>query len=159
MWKNTTAALLCGLAGALLTGCGQTAPPEDTPAPADASTGYGADDTGAIVSVSVDESAETSSGRIEEWLTGRVAGLQITRRPDGSFSLRIRGTNSLSGNNEPLLVIDGTTVPPTVVSSALASLSPREVDRVEVLKDAGSTAIYGSRGANGVIVITTRTAR
>jgi len=65
-------------------------------------------------------------------------------------SIRIRGERSILGNNEPLILVDG------MVTDDISHISPEEVDRIDVLKDASSTAIYGSRGANGVILITTR---
>jgi TonB-dependent starch-binding outer membrane protein SusC len=96
--------------------------------------------------------------RVEELLAARVAGLEVLRRGDGGFSLRIRGSASVLGSGEPLLVIDDTPVG-VGAADALAGLSLRDVQRVDVLKDAGATAIYGSRGANGVVLITTRRTR
>lgn len=102
-------------------------------------------------------------------LQGRVSGLMITSSngmPGSSFQVRVRGENSMSNGNEPLYVIDG--VPfifPTALNqfsgangnqSPLASLSTGDIERIDVLKDADATAIYGSRGANGVILITTK---
>jgi TonB-dependent SusC/RagA subfamily outer membrane receptor len=112
----------------------------------------------AAASVSVDFTrlAPTGAGRVEEVLQGRVAGLQVLRLPNGSYSLRIRGATTILGSGEPLLVLDGLIVPQELAPGALAVLSPRDVARVEVLKDAGSLAFYGSRGANGVIIVTTR---
>jgi len=81
----------------------------------------------------------------------------VIHLPYGDVSLRIRGTRSLHGDNEPLLVIDG--VPAHgAIGAALAGLVPRDIARIDVLKDAGSTAIYGIQGANGVILITTKRA-
>ena len=82
---------------------------------------------------------------IYEYLRGRVAGVEIN-----GTSIRIRGERSILGNNEPLILVDG------MVTDDISHISPDEVDRIDVLKDASSTAIYGSRGANGVILITTR---
>ena len=82
---------------------------------------------------------------IYEYLQGRVAGLEVN-----GTSLRIRGDRSILGNNEPLILVDN------VVTDDISYISPDEVERIDVLKDAASTAIYGSRGANGVILITTR---
>ncbi len=99
--------------------------------------------------------------RVEELLRG-VPGLDVTRLPDGGYQLRIRGHRSIRGNpgdDDPLLVVDGIPISREALGSTLAALAPRDVDRIEVLKDAGATAIYGSRGANGVIVITTKRAR
>ena len=116
---------------------------------------HAAPPTAAVSRIDVDSIGDTGSGRIEDVLQGRVAGLDVVRGPDGGLHLRVRGATSVYGSNEPLLVIDGMIISDTGVSSALASLAPRDVQRVEVLKDA-STSFYGSRGANGVVLITTR---
>jgi TonB-dependent SusC/RagA subfamily outer membrane receptor len=113
------------------------------------------DVTFAVGTVSFPPAGMTQYSRVEEMLAARVAGLEVLRRGDGGFSLRIRGNGSFIGGGEPLLVVDDTPVG-MGAADALAGLSPRDVQRVDVLKDAGATAIYGSRGANGVIVITTR---
>lgn len=147
--KRTISALLAILS---LAACG----PHTGEAVQDTPRLYRGDATGAVESVDVTRVAETGAGRIEQVLQGRVAGLQVIRLPGGGYSLRIRGTTSLMGDNEPLLVLDDQIIPASAISSALASISPRDVSRVEVLKDAASTAFYGSRGANGVIIITTR---
>jgi TonB-dependent starch-binding outer membrane protein SusC len=112
----------------------------------------------AAASASVDFTrlAPTGAARVEEVLQGRVAGLQVLRLANGSYSLRIRGAATILGSGEPLLVLDGLIVPPELVPGTLSMLSPHDVARVEVLKDAGSLAFYGSRGANGVLVVTTR---
>ena len=94
---------------------------------------------------------------IAELLQGRVAGLEVIRSPTGDISLRIRGgLNSLHNDADPLLVIDGMPVLPAAVSSALKSIKPHEIESIEILKDVSSTSVYGMRGANGVIVITTK---
>lgn len=105
--------------------------------------------------VTRDRSAE-SYGRIEELIEGRAPGVRVIRYQDGSFRLQIRGVSSPVGRNDPLIVIDGTPTVELHPGSALASLNPSDVVSVDVLKDAASTAFYGMRGANGVIVITTR---
>jgi TonB-dependent starch-binding outer membrane protein SusC len=129
-------------------------------------TGYGErrsrDVTGSVVQVSVEE---FNTGRIvnaEQLIQGKIAGVQIydTGEPGGSVNIRIRGGTSVSAGNEPLIVIDGNALPPGGGLSAgrnpLNFLNPNDIETFTVLKDAGSTAIYGSRGANGVILITTR---
>jgi TonB-dependent SusC/RagA subfamily outer membrane receptor len=93
---------------------------------------------------------------LAEMLNGRIAGLEVLRRGDGSFSLRVRGARSFTGDAEPLVVVDGMMYGSTSAADLLSVLSPRDVKRVDVLKDAGATAVYGSRGANGVVLITTR---
>ena len=91
-----------------------------------------------------------------------VPGVEVTRLPDGNYRLRIRGQRSIRGNptdDNPLVVIDGISIPNESMGSMLADLSPGDVARIEVLKDASAMSMYGSRGANGVIVITTRRGR
>jgi TonB-dependent starch-binding outer membrane protein SusC len=133
--------------------------------------GYGTqqrrDLTGSVSSVSVEEARTAPTMSVDQVLQGRAAGVHVVQSsagPGGSVSVRIRGTNSISANSEPLYVIDG--VPAFVGSSAssrslnpLADLSPNDIESMEVLKDASATAIYGSRGANGVVLITTRRGR
>lgn len=103
-------------------------------------------------------------------LQGAAAGVQVTQtsgQPGAAVSIRIRGGNSITGGNEPLYVIDGfpvynsnadasagVTAGPSI--NALSSLNPSDIESIEVLKDASATAIYGSRGANGVVIITTK---
>ena len=99
--------------------------------------------------------------RVEEMLRG-VPGVDVTRLPDGNYRLRIRGQRSIRGNptdDNPLVVIDGISIPNESIGSMLADLSPGDVARIDVLKDASAMSMYGSRGANGVIVITTKRGR
>jgi TonB-dependent SusC/RagA subfamily outer membrane receptor len=135
---------------ALAVACGGTTshPPATTPT-----------NTGAVTTV-VPTETDARVSRVEELLRG-VAGLEVTPLPNGSYRLRIRGQRSIRGNpgdDDPLLVLDGIPVSSGSTSSALAAIAPRDVARIEVLKDAAATSAYGSRGANGVIVITTRRA-
>jgi len=140
--------------------------------------GYGTvlkkDVTGALTSVKVKDNVANQSGTIDQLLQGRAAGVQVTQNagaPGSGISVKIRGTNSLRGNNEPLYVVDG-----VIISSAgedviaaggvgnsgqetqngLNGINPRDIESIQVLKDASATAIYGSRGANGVVLITTK---
>jgi len=140
--------------------------------------GYGTvlkkDVTGALTSVKVKDNVANQSGTIDQLLQGRAAGVQVTQNagaPGSGISVKIRGTNSLRGNNEPLYVVDG-----VIISSAgedviaaggvgnsgqetqngLNGINPRDIESMQVLKDASATAIYGSRGANGVVLITTK---
>jgi len=140
--------------------------------------GYGAerksDKTGSVSSIKETESMKSQYSTVDGLLQGRISGIQVSSvggQPGGGISVKIRGINSLRGNNEPLYVIDG-----VVISSAgedtgaafsggnesatptngLAGINPRDIESMEVLKDASATAIYGSRGANGVILITTK---
>ncbi len=119
--------------------------------------GYGtikkSDLTGSLSSVSSDEFAEQNITRVDQVLQGRATGVQISNTvgaPGGDVRIRIRGANSVLGDNSPLFVVDG------FVGVDYNMLNPNDIESVEVLKDAASTAIYGSRGANGVILITTK---
>ena len=101
------------------------------------------------------ELSRSRVGRAEELLEGRFPGVQLVRLVGGGFTVRIRGTTSIYGSNEPLFVVDGMPVhgPP---GGALLGINPNDIVRIQVLKDIASTAAYGMRGANGVILITTR---
>lgn len=134
--------------------------PPAQPAPADSvQIGYGKqatkDVTGSVKSI-VPDSTQAPQHTIVELLEGRVPGLQVLHLPDGTIQLRLRGQNSLVGNNEPLVVLDGQLVSANDLTGVLLAVAPSDVERIDILKDAGSTAIYGSRGANGVILITTK---
>jgi TonB-linked SusC/RagA family outer membrane protein len=119
--------------------------------------GYGtarkSDLVGSVASVPTEDMKNQPSSRIDETLQGRSPGLVIQNNsasPDGSISIRIRGNNSINGSNDPLVVVDG------FLGGDLSSINPNDIASVEVLKDASATAIYGSRGSNGVILITTK---
>lgn len=117
---------------------------------------------GAIASVKSAELKQTPVANVVQGLQGRVAGVQVTQNsaaPGGNVSMRIRGTNSINGSSEPLYVVDGVQLSNSGGINDISSLSivnPNDIESVEVLKDASSTAIYGARGANGVVLITTR---
>lgn len=109
--------------------------------------------TGSIVSISGNSMREVPSPNISQALQGRLAGVDISQtstRPGATMQIRIRGTRSLSADNNPLIILDG--IP---FMGSLGDINPNDVKNIEVLKDASATAIYGSRGANGVIIITT----
>ena len=119
--------------------------------------GYGTarktDVTGSIASMGGDNLREVAAGDFTRSLNGRVAGVQMTQtssRPGASMEIRIRGDRSLSASNDPLIVLDG--VP---FMGSLSDIATGDIKSMDILKDASSTAIYGSRGANGVIMITT----
>ena len=119
--------------------------------------GYGtakrSDVTGSISTVSQEVLHQIPAGDITVALQGRIAGVQMSQtssKPGASMQIRIRGTRSLSASNDPLIVLDG--IP---YSGNLQDISTDDVKSIDILKDASSTAIYGSRGANGVIMITT----
>ena len=124
--------------------------------------GYGSqqksDLTGAVTSVNMEDLANTASASVDEALQGRLAGVEIMTtdgEPGSAASIRVRGSRSLTASNEPLIVVDGV----MDAVSSFADIDPAEIKNVTVLKDASSTAIYGSRGANGVILVTTHEAK
>ena len=109
--------------------------------------------TGSVASINGEEMREVPAPNISQALQGRLAGVEMSQtstRPGATMQIRIRGIRSLSADNNPLIVLDG--IP---FMGSLGDINPNDVKSVEVLKDASATAIYGSRGANGVILITT----
>jgi TonB-dependent SusC/RagA subfamily outer membrane receptor len=92
---------------------------------------------------------------IEQLLVARAPGLEVRSTGQGRFTLFVRGRPALGDQREPLVVIDGMPFRENG-ADVLAAMTPRDVKRVEVLKDAASTGVYGTRGANGVVVVTTR---
>ncbi len=122
--------------------------------------GYGTmrrkDLTGAVASVKGDEVAALPVANVAEALQGKLPGVNVTTqdgRPGASVSVRVRGGGSITQSNDPLFVVDGFPV------SNINNLSANEIESIDVLKDASSTAIYGARGANGVILVTTKKAQ
>jgi TonB-linked SusC/RagA family outer membrane protein len=120
--------------------------------------GYGTmrkvDVSGATSQISTDDFKDLPSSDITQSMQGRVSGMSIVNNsgaPGVSSKIRIRGSNSMLGNNDPLIVLDG-----VAVNMSINDINPNDIESIDVLKDASSTAIYGSRGANGVIVITTK---
>lgn len=125
--------------------------------------GYGqmkkSDLTGSVASVKAEKLADIPTSSIESVLQGRIAGVQVvnaSQDPGASSTVRIRGNSSLNGSNSPLVVIDGF---PYGEAGNLKHINPQDIVSMEVLKDASASAIYGSRGANGVILITTKKAK
>ncbi len=121
--------------------------------------GYGAkkksDLVGSVSSVPRDRISNPSNTNVYETLQGSTSGILITRNSgqpgSDNYNILIRGRNSISASNEPLIVLDG--IPYT---GSLSDISPADIQSIEVLKDASSSAIYGSRGSNGILLITTR---
>lgn len=152
-------AVVGGAVAIAAAGCGPRGLPPGGPAPGEVDVGYGTraaeDVTGSVSSVSGERLGRAGPLRIEELLRGRVAGLQIMPAPGGSVRLRIRGKDSLLHDQDPLVIVDGIQISPYVLHTALAGLHPDEIRQVDVLKDVSSTSIFGSRGAGGVILITT----
>ncbi|QNL51742.1 TonB-dependent receptor [Olivibacter sp. SDN3] len=134
--------------------------------------GYGtakkSDLTGSVSSVKAEELQAIPATSIDQALQGRAAGVQVTQvsgQPGGQTSIRIRGTSSINAGNEPLYVIDGMLVNSEGIGAGtnrspsinpLSAINPNDIESIEILKDASASAIYGSRGANGVILITTK---
>jgi TonB-dependent SusC/RagA subfamily outer membrane receptor len=150
--NRTTRSLACVATLALVSGCSATrarshASDGDAPQPHTS--------TASDTHVGRDRSNQSYT-RIEELIEGRAPGVRVIRNTDGSIRLQIRGVSSPTGHNDPLVVIDGNPTTELRPGGALASLNPSDVVSIDVLKDAASTAFYGMRGANGVIVITTR---
>ncbi|SHF84485.1 TonB-linked outer membrane protein, SusC/RagA family [Arenibacter palladensis] len=119
--------------------------------------GYGTakkkDVTGAVARVSSESFANQPLTRVDEALQGRAAGVTVAKAngaPGAGIKVRIRGVNSITGNNDPLVVIDG------VLGGDLSTLNPNDIASMDVLKDASATAIYGVRGSNGVILVSTK---
>ena len=144
--------------------------------------GYGymrkSDLTGSVASVKIDDEEASRSTTIGQLLQGHAAGVQVLNNggaPDGGISIRIRGMSSFNGSSEPLYVVDGVIVNADSSSESLINqgmdntdsdqavnglmgLNPQDIASIEILKDASATAIYGSHGANGVVLITTKSA-
>lgn len=133
--------------------------------------GYGSvkrsDLTGSVASVNMEELAEIPATSFDKKMQGRVSGVQVTTlsgQPGGATSVKIRGGNSIMAGNEPLYVVDGVLMESQQnfswiggpAENGLSSINPNDIESMEVLKDASATAIYGARGANGVVIITTK---
>ena len=119
--------------------------------------GYGtqkrSDLTGAISSVKSEDLKQLPMQRVDQALQGRAPGVMVLNpsgQPGGKTTIRIRGMNSINGSNQPLVVVDG------LQGVDIESLNPNDIESIEILKDASATAIYGSQGANGVLMITTK---
>ncbi len=144
------------------------------------SVGYGtqrlSDVTGAVSSVNTDVLEKSPVSTIDQMLQGTSPGVQVTTassEPGGAISIRIRGASSITGNSEPLYVIDGFPIENDIEGSSvgnggrdrttpanpLVTLNPSDIESISILKDASATAIYGARGANGVVIITTKQGR
>ncbi|MFL5743528.1 MAG: SusC/RagA family TonB-linked outer membrane protein [Niastella sp.] len=130
--------------------------------------GYGtqrkAELTGSVSSIRNEKLREMPVVSVEQAVSGRLAGVQVQQtsgQPGAGISVRVRGVSSIAGGNEPLYVIDGLPQFNDDVRGAngLATINPSDIESIEVLKDASATAIYGSRGANGVVMVTTRSGR
>ena len=127
--------------------------------------------TEAVSSIKNEELIKSTGTSLESAMQGRVSGVKVTTNeggPGSGFKINVRGSSSINGTNEPLYVIDGVPVQKDVVTGAtggiysslpsdpLSGINPNDIESLEILKDASATAIYGSRGANGVVLITTK---
>ncbi|HEU5148473.1 MAG TPA: TonB-dependent receptor [Chryseosolibacter sp.] len=120
--------------------------------------GYGEvekrDITGAVAQVKSEELQAVPVYNVEQALKARAAGVQVTQnsgRPGGRIEVRVRGGNSMIGDNQPLYVVDG-----FPITGGIEFLNPSDIESIDILKDASATAIYGARGANGVVIITSK---
>ncbi len=120
-------------------------------------TGYGtvrkSDLTGSVSSIKTEQLLQLPTQRVDQAIQGRATGVFILNTdgsPGGNTMIRIRGNNSINGGNDPLIIVDG------LQGASINQLNPNDIQSMEILKDASATAIYGSRGANGVILITTK---
>lgn len=112
--------------------------------------------TGSVAKANMDDLLNTPVGSFDQTLGGRVAGVNVTSSegtPGGTMNIVIRGNNSLTQDNSPLYVIDGFPVEDAAMAS---TINPADIESLDILKDASATAIYGARGANGVVIITTK---
>lgn len=136
------ALLLAGVVVGLMSGCAHAKGARSTAPPADPTV--------------TSEDIQRNPGQpIEKVLEGRFPGVEVRRTPDGGIAVRIRGATSFSGGTEPLYVVDGIPIQ-AGPGGALTGINPNDIESIRVLKDAADTAMYGMRGANGVIVIKTK---
>jgi TonB-dependent SusC/RagA subfamily outer membrane receptor len=145
-------ALSCALLVGLLSGCASSnaARPDGTdPAPLPKNLPL------AGTTVTADDLDRAGNDAIEKSLEAKVPGVLISRAPDGSLVVRIRGNSSINANMEPLYVIDGMAIQPGP-GGALQGINPHDIESIEVLKDAASLSFYGLRAGNGVILIKTK---
>jgi TonB-dependent SusC/RagA subfamily outer membrane receptor len=141
-----------------LSGCALTRPPEnDTPDPDAVDVGYGTVDkdhvTGSVATIHPDSQQVVNHRTLVDMLM-KIPGVVVGELPGGGMRVRIRGTNSFLAGEEPLWVVDGMIYQ---TAGGFTEMNPNNIASITVLKDAGSTAIYGARGANGVILIKTKT--
>lgn len=155
--------LMWGITLAPLVACHQRSSVSDAPTPADSvKVGYGQqsreESGGAVQSATAEHLGNVKTSRVEELLEGRFPGVEVARTPSGGLSIRIRGVSTILGNRGPLYVVDG--IPVEVdPENGLDWLNPADIARIDVLKDPAETSMFGVRGANGVILITTKGSR
>lgn len=156
-WRDLLGVLLLFVVGSSLAGCGAprsgtTAAPDDT-----VNVGYGeqarGNVTGATATVEPRQQDQAAAANMSDLLEGRTAGVQVKRAENG-IKVTVRGPTTVNAGSAPLYVVDGMPVEPGV--GGTVPVNPRDVASITVLKDAAASSIYGSRGANGVIVIETK---
>jgi TonB-dependent starch-binding outer membrane protein SusC len=154
--------VVAGAAFALL-GCrsSPSGPTLPKASPTNVQVGYGSqerrDVVTAVSSASGEKMRSNSPRTVADMLVGRFPGVEVRLLANGTPTIRIRGSRSFRSSDEPLIVVDG--IPQTHGGQALMDLTPRDVESIEVLKDAAASSVFGSRGANGVILISTRRSR
>lgn len=152
MSNPTSRALLSAIVVSAAVACGGSSKPETAPAPSRPEAANAAS-TSTVSAEQIEQTPPIES--IEKILEGRVAGVVVRRAPDGGIAVRIRGGTSIHGNNEPLYILDGMPIA-AGPGGSLSGINPYDIESIRVLKDPTDTAMYGSRGANGVIVIKTK---
>ncbi len=160
---RTRSVVVCAGAMVVLAACAGGPSRVSPPRPASETTGLSAvqpdsDATGAVSTVTPDAPGSPQANTIEDLFRGRVAGVEVVTNADGSMSLRIRGAGQdlgLGGSPEPLVIIDGMPSQQGAIE-ALKGLQPDQIAKIQILKDVSSTAVYGTRGAGGVILVTLR---
>jgi len=155
--------LLCGLTLTPLAGCHHRSSVPAEPSPVEkVPVGYGEQSReqagGAVQSATAEQLRNVNASQVEELLEGRFPGVDVVRTPGGGFALRIRGASTILGDQGPLYVVDGLPVD-VEPGRGLDWLSPADIARIDVLRNAPETTMYGARGANGVILITTKRSR
>jgi TonB-dependent SusC/RagA subfamily outer membrane receptor len=141
---GAVAGAACIVLASLASACRTTAPTTERPS-GDATSRSSASDS---------EWTGNVATRVEELFVGRFPGVRVFYTPGQGISVRVRGSTSVMGSNEPLYILDGFPIEPG--SGGLITINPSDIAKIEILKDAGSTAAYGVRGANGVVVITSK---
>lgn len=145
-------AAVAALSVVLLSGCHHATTPPDASTPRGRDMGIGGIRTGSADSVSAEQAEGQHMADVADMLQGRVPGLQVIRNGN-DISLRIRGNDSINSDGQPLLILDDAPVNEDAISMVLHGLNPKDVASIDVLKDVASTAVYGTRGAHGVIII------